>query len=158
VEVDAGLLPAFRAGLRRLCGELAREIARDGEGATRLVTIRVTGAEDAAAARAAGLVIGNSPLVKTAVFGNDPNWGRILCAAGYSPARLDPERLALTLCGIPLVRAGAPVAFDEGAVSRAMQAEEVLIEIDLGTGDASATIWTCDFSYDYVRINAEYTT
>lgn len=153
--------PAYRAfcdGLLYVCTHLAKELARDGEGATKLVEIQIRGARSAAQARKVGKSIANSPLVKTALFGNDPNWGRILCAAGYSGVAIDQDRLALTLCGYPLVREGEPVEFDEATVSSAMREPEVLIRLDLGQGRASATVWTCDFSYDYVRINAEYTT
>ncbi|MGV3722530.1 MAG: bifunctional glutamate N-acetyltransferase/amino-acid acetyltransferase ArgJ, partial [Actinomycetota bacterium] len=149
---------AFCDGLVYVCTHLAKELARDGEGATKLVEIQVRGARSNAQARKVGKSIANSPLVKTALFGNDPNWGRILCAAGYSGVAIDQERLALTLCGYPLVREGEPVEFDEATVSNAMRAPEVLIRLDLGQGRSSATVWTCDFSYDYVRINAEYTT
>ncbi|HEU4754471.1 MAG TPA: bifunctional glutamate N-acetyltransferase/amino-acid acetyltransferase ArgJ [Armatimonadota bacterium] len=149
---------AFSEGLLHVCTHLAKELARDGEGATKLVEIRVSGARSASAARKVGLSIANSPLVKTALFGNDPNWGRILCAAGYSGVALDPNRLALTVCGIPLVREGEPLPFDEAATSTALKVPEVLVHLDLGQGKAHATVWTCDLSYDYVRINAEYTT
>lgn len=148
----------FSAALFHVCTQLTRELARDGEGATKLVAVEVTGARTFEEARQVGLSIANSPLVKTALFGNDPNWGRILCAAGYSGADLDQRRLALRVCGVPLVEAGTPIPFDEPSTSQAMKAEEVRVELDLGLGDASAVIWTCDFSYDYVRINAEYTT
>jgi glutamate N-acetyltransferase / amino-acid N-acetyltransferase len=153
--------PAHRAfcdGLLYACEYLAKELARDGEGATKLVVVEVRGAVSTVQARQAARSIASSPLVKTALFGNDPNWGRIVCAAGYSGAALDPDRLALTLCGIPLVRNGEPLPFDEAAASRAMQAPENRIVLDLGQGSAAATVWTCDLSYDYVRINAEYTT
>jgi len=153
--------PTYRAfcdGLLYVCTHLAKELARDGEGATKLVEIQIRGARSASQARKVGKSIANSPLVKTALFGNDPNWGRILCAAGYSGVAIDQDRLALTLCGYPLVREGEPVEFDEATVSGAMREPEVLIRLDLGQGRASATVWTCDFSYDYVRINAEYTT
>jgi glutamate N-acetyltransferase/amino-acid N-acetyltransferase len=149
---------AFCEGLLHVCTHLAKELARDGEGATKLVEIQVTGARSNAQARRVAKSIANSPLVKTALYGNDPNWGRILCAAGYSGVPIDPERLALTVCGYPLVREGEPVEFDEATVSRAMKEPEVLIRLDLGQGRYGATVWTCDFSYDYVRINAEYTT
>lgn len=158
VTPDSPAHRAFCEGLVYVCTQLAKELARDGEGATKLVEIQVHGARSTAQARKVGKSIANSPLVKTALFGNDPNWGRILCAAGYSGVPIDPERLALTLCGYPLVREGEPVEFDEAAVSRAMQTPEVLIHLDLGQGRSASTVWTCDFSYDYVRINAEYTT
>ncbi|HTE16814.1 MAG TPA: bifunctional glutamate N-acetyltransferase/amino-acid acetyltransferase ArgJ [Armatimonadota bacterium] len=149
---------AFCDALGYVCEYLAKELARDGEGATKLVEITVRGARSSAQARKVGLSIANSPLVKTALFGNDPNWGRILCAAGYSGVAFDQHRVALTLSGFPLVRNGEPVPFDEAAVSTAMKAAEVPIVLDLGQAGQSATVWTCDFSYDYVRINAEYTT
>jgi glutamate N-acetyltransferase/amino-acid N-acetyltransferase len=148
----------FVAGLEQVCTHLAKELARDGEGATKLVEIRVRGARSTAQARQAARSIANSPLVKTALFGNDPNWGRILCAAGYSGAELDPNAVALSLCGFELVRAGEPVEYDAAAASKAMQAPEISMEVDLAVGKARAAIWTCDLSYDYVRINAEYTT
>jgi glutamate N-acetyltransferase/amino-acid N-acetyltransferase len=144
--------------LLHVCTHLAKELARDGEGATKLVEIVVNGARTFTEARTVALSIGNSPLAKTALFGNDPNWGRFLCAAGYSGAEIDPDRLALRLCGVPLVRSGTPIPFDEAEVSEKMRAPEVRIELDLGLGDQQATVWTCDLSYDYVRINAEYTT
>lgn len=158
VTPDSPTHRAFCEGLVYVCTHLAKELARDGEGATKLVEIQVHGARSTAQARKVGKSIANSPLVKTALFGNDPNWGRILCAAGYSGVTIDQERLALTLCGYPLVREGEPVEFDEAAVSQAMRVPEVLIRLDLGQGRSSSTVWTCDFSYDYVRINAEYTT
>ena len=148
----------FCDALLEVCTYLSREIARDGEGATKLVEVRVTGARSFLEARQTGKAIANSPLVKTALFGNDPNWGRILCAAGYSGVEIDPARTDLSLCGIPLVRGGEPVPFDEGATSEAMKSPEIEVLLDLNQGAADAAVWTCDFSYDYVRINAEYTT
>jgi glutamate N-acetyltransferase/amino-acid N-acetyltransferase len=149
---------AFYDGLLYVCTHLAKELARDGEGATKLVEVRVRGARTRAQARQVARTIANSPLVKTALFGNDPNWGRILCAAGYSGVAMDPATLALDLCGVPLVRAGEPAPFDAAAVSEAMKSPEVSVLVDLGQGSQAATVWTCDLSYDYVRINAEYTT
>jgi glutamate N-acetyltransferase/amino-acid N-acetyltransferase len=149
---------AFCEGLLYVCTHLSKELARDGEGATKLVEIQVRGARSFAQARQVGRTIANSPLVKTALFGNDPNWGRILCAAGYSGVAVELSRIALTLCGVPLVREGEPVEYDAEAVSRAMREPEVLILLDLGQGRQRANVWTCDFSYDYVKINAEYTT
>ena len=149
---------ALHQAVEHVCTHLARELARDGEGATKLVAVRVRGAETALEARQVARSIANSPLVKTALFGNDPNWGRILCAAGYSGVALDPSRVALELCGIPLLRNGEPLPFDIPAASAAMKVPELEMVLDLGAGSAEATVWTCDFSYDYVRINAEYTT
>ena len=158
VDITEANVGPFRDGLRHVCNHLAKELARDGEGATKLVEVRVSGASTEAEARQTARSIANSPLVKTALFGNDPNWGRILCAAGYAGVDFDPSTTSLTLCGIPLVQGGEPVPFDEQTTSVAMKTPEVLIELDLGQGDASGSYWTCDFSYEYVRINAEYTT
>jgi glutamate N-acetyltransferase/amino-acid N-acetyltransferase len=149
---------AFSEALLRVCTHLAKELARDGEGATKLVEVTVSGARSVGQARQVGMTIANSPLVKTALFGNDPNWGRILMAAGRSGVAIDPDRLCLVLAGIPLVRDGEPLGYDPQAARRAMDAAEVGIDLDLGQGRSSATVWTCDFSYDYVRINAEYHT
>ena len=96
--------------------------------------------------------------MKTAVFGCDPNWGRILCASGYAGVDIDPEKLEVKLCGISIYKDGAGQDFDQEALIEAMRAEHIPIEIDLAQGAAQAAVYTCDFSYDYVRINAEYTT
>jgi glutamate N-acetyltransferase/amino-acid N-acetyltransferase len=149
---------ALHQAIEHVCTHLARELARDGEGATKLVAVRVTNAETPLDARQVALSIANSPLVKTALFGNDPNWGRILCAAGYSGVAFDPSKAALELSGIPLLKNGEPLSFDIPAASAAMKVPELEMVLDLGAGNAEATVWTCDFSYDYVRINAEYTT
>ena len=149
---------AFYALLERVCRELARLIARDGEGATKLVNIRVSGARDETEARQGGLSVANSSLVKTAVFGRDPNWGRILCAVGYAGVDIDPEAVGVALCGTTIYKAGAGAAFDQEQLTAAMGDADIPIDIDLGQGSAQAEIFTCDLSYDYVRINAEYTT
>src|SRR5262249_17119298 len=135
-----------------------RELARDGEGATKLLEVQITGARSVSQARQVGMAIANSPLVKTAMFGNDPNWGRILAAAGRSGVPVDPLKLTLSLAGIPLVRGGEPLPFDEAQARQSLAAPEVRIDLDLGQGRFHTTLWTCDFSYDYVRINAEYHT
>ena len=149
---------AFYDALGGVCRSLARAIARDGEGATKLVTVTVRGARTEAEARQVGLSVANSSLVKTAVFGNDPNWGRILCAVGYSGVEVDPGAVEVALCGTSIYGGGTGVTFDKAVLSVAMQADEVPIHVDLGMGQAGAEIFTCDFSYEYVRINAEYTT
>ena len=151
-------LDTFSVALDHVCTSLARQIARDGEGATRLITIEVTGAPDEDAARTLGLSVANSNLVKTAVFGRDPNWGRILCAAGYSGIDFDPEKTAVSIVDIPIYASGSGVPFDHDAAVEALGADEVTIDIDLGAGNAEATLYTCDLTYDYIRINAEYTT
>jgi glutamate N-acetyltransferase/amino-acid N-acetyltransferase len=138
---------------------LAVAIARDGEGATRLVEIVVRGAADDEEAERAAKTVATSPLVKTAVFGGDPNWGRVLAAIGRSRVQVDPTRVDLWLGGVQLVAGGGPLRFDETAARAALQAPEVRFTIDLGgLGPGQATVWTCDFSYKYVEINAEYHT
>lgn len=149
---------AFTEGLTAVCQYLAREVARDGEGATRLVTIRVTGAASFTDAHRAAMSVARSPLVKTALFGADPNWGRIVCALGYSGAEVDSQRVVLRLEGIKVFEHGLPVTFDEEAAHGSLSGAEVLVEADLGIGDASATVWTCDLSYNYVKINTDYRT
>ncbi|MBI1797803.1 MAG: bifunctional glutamate N-acetyltransferase/amino-acid acetyltransferase ArgJ [Candidatus Eisenbacteria bacterium] len=155
-------LESFTAALTRVSTSLARQIARDGEGATRLVTIAVTGARDETEAHTVADSIARSPLVKTAIHGGDPNWGRVLCAAGYSGAAIDPQRLSLAFGegprAIMLVKAGLPLAFDAAAASALLELDPVIIRLDLGLGAAEATVWTCDLSAEYVAINAHYTT
>jgi glutamate N-acetyltransferase/amino-acid N-acetyltransferase len=151
-------LVRFEKALQTVAETLAKAIARDGEGATKLVEIWVHGAADNAAASRIAQTIANSPLVKTALFGNDPNWGRILAAAGRAGVCFNPNGVDLDLAGIPVVRAGQPVPFDAAAASHAMKTPEVVIALSLSEGDGEAVVWTCDFSYEYVRINADYTT
>jgi glutamate N-acetyltransferase/amino-acid N-acetyltransferase len=154
---DAGKR-AFDAGLRDLMEELAKLIIRDGEGATKLVTIEAVGARSDADAKAVCQAIANSPLVKTAFFGGDANWGRVLAAAGYSGAELVPEKTALEFCGVKVLERGGRTAYLEDDVAERMKAKDVTVRIDLGLGDGAWTYWTCDFSYDYVKINAAYRT
>ena len=138
---------------------LAKAIARDGEGATKLVEIRVTGAPSDSGARSVAKTIAESPLVKTALFGNDPNWGRLMAAAGRAGIPFDPAAASASIAGIEVYRAGVPTDFNAAEVSDAMKLPDVLIEVNLGDPAGGAfTFYTCDFSYDYVRINAEYTT
>ncbi|OAN46827.1 ornithine acetyltransferase [Chloroflexus islandicus] len=149
---------AFIAGLTAVCQHLAHAIVRDGEGATRFVTITVRGAVNNAEAKQAAMTIARSPLVKTALFGADPNWGRVLCAIGYSGVTVDPNRVVLHFGGMRVLENGLPLPFDEKAAHKLLDVPDITIDADLGLGDGSATVWTCDFSYDYVRINAEYRT
>lgn len=149
---------AFYAGLVAVCLHLAHAIVRDGEGATRFVTITVRGAVNDAEAKVAAMTVARSPLVKTALFGADPNWGRVLCAIGYSGATVDPDRVVLSFGGMRVLENGLPLPFDEKAAHQLLDVPEITIDADLGLGDGQATVWTCDFSYDYVRINAEYRT
>jgi glutamate N-acetyltransferase/amino-acid N-acetyltransferase len=149
---------AFQAGLTDVCVLLARQIARDGEGATRLVEITVRGAASDADAERAAKTVATSPLVKTAIFGADPNWGRILAAVGRSGAQVDPARAGLWLGTHQLVARGTPLPFDREAARALLKQPEVGIAVDLGLGTGQATVWTCDLSYKYVEINAEYHT
>lgn len=149
---------AFADALAHVCIHLAKEIARDGEGATKLVTVRVTGTETFEDARKVAKTIAESPLVKTALFGNDPNWGRILAAAGRAGVRFNPKQATAYLAGTCIFANGTPTKFDAPALSKAMAVKELTIHVDLGAGNAEAQFYTCDFSYDYVKINAEYHT
>jgi glutamate N-acetyltransferase/amino-acid N-acetyltransferase len=160
--IDTTSFDTFVALLADVCMDLAKKIARDGEGATKLVEIRITGAVDGAMAHRVADSIACSPLVKTAIHGNDPNWGRVVCAAGYSGAAIDPDRLTLDFGlgaeQIRLVAAGMPLVADLNAASQLLNRELVYITLDLGLGSATTTMWTCDFSKEYVEVNAHYTT
>jgi len=144
--------------LETVCTHLAREVARDGEGATKIISIQVLGAENENDAKKVAMTIANSPLVKTALFGNDPNWGRIAAAAGRSGAHFDAEKLAVKLGEVEVFKNGEPTNFDLSQAEAVLKNEEVEIEVSLGAGENEWTVWTCDFSYDYVKINAEYHT
>jgi glutamate N-acetyltransferase/amino-acid N-acetyltransferase len=148
----------FRRALNDVCVYLAKAIARDAEGATKLIEVNVVGAADLADARLAARTIVGSSLVKAAVHGSDPNWGRVLAAAGRSGTALEPGKLELHIGGTRLVRNGSPVPFDEKEVVRHLDGKEVFIKLDLHLGSAAATAWGCDLSEEYVKINAEYTT
>lgn len=146
----------FEDALHDVCLFLAKEIARDGEGATKLVEITV---KNVAQPQKVAKTIANSPLVKTALYGNDPNWGRIIAAAGRSGVSFDPAKVDISLAGTAVFKHGAGVEFDAAALSEKMKAKEVRIVVDFHQrGKASAVVWTCDFSYDYVKINADYHT
>jgi glutamate N-acetyltransferase/amino-acid N-acetyltransferase len=149
---------AFEAALGAVALYLAREIARDGEGATKLIEVRITGAASAEEARAAARTISASPLMKAAVYGNDPNWGRVMMAIGRSGARIDLDRASVRIGDMVMYADGRPHEPDGAAVRRALAGPEVIIAAHLGIGDASATAWGCDLTEDYVKINAEYTT
>jgi glutamate N-acetyltransferase/amino-acid N-acetyltransferase len=158
VELDSEDYRTFEIALTQVCVSLAKAIARDGEGATRLVEIVVRGAVSDGEAERAAKTVATSPLVKTAIFGADPNWGRILAAIGRSGAQIDPARVALWLGDVGLVAGGEPLPFDQAAARAALQASEVSFTADLGLGPGQATVWTCDLSYKYIEINAEYHT
>ncbi len=151
--------PIFLEGLRVVAGHLAREIVRGGEGATKLVTVRVTGAATDADAWLAARTIANSPLVKTAIHGGDPNWGRLVAAAGRSGAAFELGCVSVSVGPVPLFVRGVPHDDRAEQAAAVLQAPEVTVSVNLGTGGShEATMWTCDFSADYVRINAEYRT
>lgn len=146
----------FREGFAFVAQELAKKIARDGEGATRLVEVQVIGAgSEEKAVQAAKSVVGSS-LVKTAVYGADPNWGRILCALGYSGSDMDPEKVDVSIGSVPIIIQGQPVNFDEEAARACLKEETVILQVNLHQGVYQAKAWGCDLTYDYVRINANY--
>jgi glutamate N-acetyltransferase/amino-acid N-acetyltransferase len=152
-------LDAFGRALEEACEALAREIADDGEGATHVLRIEVTGCESRDAARQIARTIADSPLVKTAIHGADPNWGRIVSAAGYSGVSFDPSKLVLTVNGTLLFRDGAPVAFDADAVSASIKgSREVAIEVDIGSGPGRIRFYSSDLTAEYVHLNADYHT
>lgn len=148
---------AFYAALREVCLKLAQLVVRDGEGARKFIAVRVTGAEDDASARRIGLAVANSPLVKTAIAGEDANWGRVVMAVGKAGEPADRDRLSIGFGGIWAAREGQPLAdYDEAQVATHLKGEEVSIEVDLGFGDGRATVWTCDLTHGYISINADY--
>ena len=155
---DGDAYERFAEALEYVCTDLAKKIARDGEGATKLVEISVRGARTDEDARTIGMSVANSALVKTAIYGHDPNWGRILCAVGYADAESDPDAIDLFLCGRQLTQDGRGLPLDEPAMRKALSAGEIPVEIDLKLGDGAAKVWTCDMSHEYVTVNAEYTT
>lgn len=146
----------FLQALTKVCLELAKMIARDGEGATKLVEIKVSGAKTEEEAVKAGKSVATSNLVKTALFGEDANWGRILAAVGYSGVAIDPERVSISLGDLPVYQKGVGLVFDEAKAKQILSQKEILIHIDLGDGREGASVWTCDLSYDYVKINGSY--
>lgn len=146
----------FKKALCEVTQRLARAMARDGEGATKLVTVVVRGAANDAEADAAARTVANSPLVKTALYGHDANWGRIAGALGRSGAQFKQENVDIDIMGMPVLRAGLPVPFDEEEALRRFEASEIVLEADLGAGSAETTMWTCDFSHEYVSINGDY--
>jgi len=159
VVIDDGLYPALEKGLRAVSKELALGIVRGGEGATKLVAIRVKGAREWSHAERAARTIANSPLVKTAIHGGDPNWGRLIAAAGRSGVPFELNRAAVRIGGIVLFENGQPHDQNAQTAAQYLSGAEIDIEVDLGSGGAEhATIWTCDLSAEYVKINADYRT
>ena len=163
VRLAAAEGPAFTAfceALEHLCAELAQAIVRDGEGATKFVRVEISGARSDAEARVVADTIATSPLVKTALFASDPNWGRILMAVGRAPITLDdPNRVAVHLNGVRVFRQGmVDPDYREEMGQKALAGDDIVVAVDLGQGAGHAAVHTCDFSYDYVRINGSYRT
>ena len=148
---------AFAAALTDLCRQLAHLVIRDGEGASKFIAIRVSGAVSDASARRVGLAIANSPLVKTAIAGEDANWGRVVMAVGKAGEPADRDRLSIAFGGVWAARNGQPVEdFNEAPVAEHLKGEEIDLAVDLGLGDGHATVWTCDLTHGYIAINADY--
>ncbi len=144
----------FQQGLTEACQALAKMIVKDGEGASKIARIEVRGARSASDAERVARAVANSPLVKTALCGSDPNWGRIVCAAGYSGAAIDATKVDVRVNGLYLCRRGVHAGFDEAAAIKELSNNEMTIRLDLHQGKADAWVWTCDFTHEYIRINA----
>ena len=147
---------AVTAAITEVATALAQMVVRDGEGATKFVTVTVRGAASEADAETAAFAIANSPLVKCALFGQDANWGRVAMAIGKSGARVDPGAFEIVFAGIVTCKNGTATGFSEDEAAAALAEPEIEVLVDLHVGDSEATVWTCDFSYDYVRINGDY--
>jgi glutamate N-acetyltransferase/amino-acid N-acetyltransferase len=148
---------AFAAALTDLCRQLAHLVVRDGEGARKFITVRVSGAASDESARRIGLAVANSPLVKTAIAGEDANWGRVVMAVGKAGEPADRDRLAIAFGGVEVAREGAAVeGYDEAPVAAHLKGEEIDCAVDLGIGEGRATVWTCDLTHGYIAINADY--
>ena len=158
IQAEGADYEAFKKVLESICKGLAQRIAADGEGATKFLTVNVSGTKSFADAKTIAMSVAKSPLVKTAFFGEDPNWGRVICAVGYAGIPMDPKTTVVKFGGIPVYANGVGAACDEEALRAVMGEHDIAIDIDMGAGEASATVWTCDFSYAYVKINGEYHT
>ncbi|WP_374384823.1 bifunctional glutamate N-acetyltransferase/amino-acid acetyltransferase ArgJ [Dongia sp.] len=157
VSATDPILKEFRAALDSLLTDLAVQVVQDGEGAEKLVTIEVSGAASAAAARRIGLAIANSPLVKTAIAGEDANWGRIVMAVGKSGEKADRDKLAISIGGVEITKNGQRRPdYDEAPVAAHIKTRDVHIGVDVGVGKAKARVWTCDLTHRYIEINADY--
>ena len=154
-DMKAGL-PEFQVALDAVCQNLARQMAADGEGASKLVTVNVRGAASPEDADLAARTVANSPLVKTCIAGRDANWGRVAGALGRSGARFNQEDVDIDFMGMAVCRKGLAVIFDEDEALRRFEEPEIVIDCDLGAGDAQTTIWTCDFTHEYISINGDY--
>ena len=154
---DDGALTEFNAALESLTLNLAHQVVRDGEGAEKFIAITVNGAENNLAARKIGLSIANSPLVKTAIAGEDANWGRIVMAVGKAGEMADRDRLSINIGGITVASSGqADPHYNEADLIPHMQGRDITIVVDVGIADGSATVWTCDLTHRYIDINADY--
>lgn len=158
IEKDTEAFDKFKAMLNHVMTVLAQKIAADGEGATKLIEVCVKGADDAINARLIAKKIVGSPLVKTAIFGSDPNWGRIICAVGYSGGQINPEKIDIELAGQAVLKQATPVPFDEALMQEKLKADKVEIIVDLNIGNEVGKAWGCDLTYAYVEINALYHT
>jgi glutamate N-acetyltransferase/amino-acid N-acetyltransferase len=159
VAAEGEAVPAFEAALQQVCDSLAHQIVDDGEGVTHVITLKITGAEGDPDAQQIARSIANSPLCKTAWSSADPNWGRLLAAAGKAGVKFDPARVTITIGGLPVFAQGVrDAAYDEASTHAAMQAREYTIAIDLGRGHGQARFVTCDLTHEYVSINADYST
>ena len=157
IDSSCPVYPPFVEALTEVCEDLARQIARDGEGATKLVTINLAGAADAVDADCAARAVADSPLVKTAIAGHDANWGRIAMALGKSGADFEQENVDISIMGVPVCKNGLPLPFDEDEVRELFNAlDEIVITIDIKAGEAATRIWSCDLTREYVNINANY--
>ena len=157
--VDAGEdYQKFYATLKTICIELAKKIAADGEGASKFITINVTGTESFADAKKVGMSVANSPLVKTAFFGEDCNPGRTICAVGYSGVHVVPEKITIKFGGLTVYDKGLVIKFDADEMKEVLTAHDIIVDIELGLGNEAATVYTCDYTFAYIKLNADYTT
>ncbi len=157
IEANDPRLADFRTAFDAVMLDLAKQIARDGEGATKFVTINVAGAQSDFAARRIGLAIGNSPLVKTAIAASDANWGRIVGAIGKAGEKADRDRLTIAIGGVRICDQGGPLPdYDEAPVTAHMKGKEIIIDVDVGVGSGKASVWTCDLTHGYIDINGSY--
>jgi len=157
-STESSAYAGFLAGLSHVLTALAKAVVHDGEGATRFIEITVSGTRSQAEAKQVAMSVARSLLVKAAIYGQDANWGRIICAVGYSGVAIEPERVRVWLGDLELFRNGEPYQVDEAHARELLAQPEITIRVDLGQGGAQATVWTCDLSHQYVDINAHYRT
>lgn len=156
-DLGDGRLESFRSALEAVMMDLAHQVVRDGEGASKFITVEVAGAEDDAAAKAIAMSVANSPLMKTAIAGEDANWGRAVMAIGKAGARVDPPKLTISFGGVLVSKGGGPIeGYEEAVVSEHLKGDQILISIDLGLGSGFFRAWTCDLTHSYISINADY--